>query len=269
MKCDLHIHSSFSDGLFAPQRIVEMAHAKGIDCMAITDHDTVDGVDEARRAAAEVGIKCLVGVELSCFSDVEVHMLGYNMNTSDQSFIAAMRNIVDMRNRRNELIVQRLFEHGIKLDLDKLQKDGTVGRGVMAREMVRLGYCKDVAEVFDKYLGTDRCCFVQSQRLTPVEAVQLVLRYGGIPVLAHPKKIRLDGVDFERFLKPLVLAGLGGIEAEYFAHNMSERRYYGKMAKKYRLVVTGGSDFHDYAHGLDLGEKSFSPSGYTRIILGI
>lgn len=269
MKCDLHIHSVCSDGIYPPQKLVEMAKQKGLDCIALTDHDTVQGVAEARQRAKELGIKCLVGIELSCYSVCEVHMLGYNMDTSDPGFAREIDSIVQLRNRRNELIRQKLSQHGVELDVSKLNRHGTVGRGVMAREMVRLGYCKDIAEVFEKYLGVDKCCYVQSQRLTPVEGIQLVLRYGGIPVLAHPKKLRLGDMNFEQFVKPLVLAGLGGIEADYFAHNNAERRYYGKIARKYRLVITGGSDFHDYTHGTDLGKKSFSPSSYTRTILGI
>ena len=88
-------------------------------------------------------------------------------------------------------------------------------------------------------------------------------------MLAHPKQLRLNPVEFEKFLKPLVLSGLGGIEANYFTHNSTERKFYTKMAKKYKLIVTGGSDFHDYTHGVELGAKSFSPTAYTRIILGI
>lgn len=248
---------------------MEMSVEKGLDCVSVTDHDTVMGVVRAQNRAKELGIRCVAGVELSCVGSCEVHMLGYNMDFSDEGFIAEMSKIAEYRNVRNEQIVQKLHENGIDIDLDKLNNGGSVGRGGMAREIVSLGYCKTVAEVFDKYLGVDKCCYVQAKRLTPVEAIQLVLRYGGIPVLAHPKQLHLPLNEFEKFVKPLVLAGLGGIEAEYFTHNIYERKFYTKMAKKYKLIVTGGSDFHDYTHGVTLGDKSFSPNGYTRTILGI
>lgn len=270
MKCDLHIHTNKSDGILTPTQVVDLAKERGLDCIAITDHDTVSGVAEAATRAKEVGLKFLVGVELSCSSLCEVHMLGYNMDVSSGEFAEEIGKIVELRNERNKLIFEKLRRHGCDIDESKLGgRGGTIGRGVIAREMVRMGFCQSVAEVFDNYLGVDKCCYVQSRRLTPVEGIQFVLKFGGIPVLAHPKKLRLGDVSFERFLKPLVLAGLGGIEAEYFTHTNAERRFYGRMASKYKLITTGGSDFHDYVHGVDLGLKSFNPSNYTRTILGI
>lgn len=269
MKCDLHIHSNCSDGIFPPEKLVEMAHKRGLECIAITDHDTFDGVKRAKARAKELGMKYVVGAELSSVGTCEAHILAYNVDLDSAEFQRELSLVADMRDKRNAAIVRKLAEHGINIDLDSLKKEGTVGRAVIAREMVRQGVCRDVPEAFDKYLGNDKCCYVSSERLTPVEAVQFILRYGGIPVLAHPKQLRLGEAEFEKFLKPLVLSGLGGIEAQYFTHNMSERSFYGKMAKKYKLIVTGGSDFHDYTHGVELGTKSFSPNGYTRTILGI
>lgn len=269
MKCDLHIHSNFSDGIFTPEALIDMAKERGLDCISITDHDTFDAVLRAQRYAQEVGIKYLIGAELSSVDDCEVHMLAYNLDVTSSDFQQGINQIKDLRNQRNVAIVSKLHEHGIEVDLAALKQNGSVGRAVIAREMVRLGYCADVAEVFDRYLGTDKCCFVQTKRLTPTEAIQFALRFGGIPVLAHPKQLRMDNDKFEEFLRPLVNCGLGGIEADYFTHNNSERNFYRRMAKKYNLIVTGGSDFHDYTHGIELGTKSFSPSIYTRKILGI
>ena len=270
MKCDLHIHTNCSDGIFTPEDIVDMAKQRGLDCIAITDHDTFEGVARAQAHAKEVGLKYLVGAEISSVVDgVDVHMLAYNVDISSPEFEEAVAKIADLRNQRNIAIVAKLKEHGIDIDLDALKQKGTVGRAVIAREMVRLGHCKDVADAFERYIGTDKCCFVQTRRLTPIEAIQFTLRFGGIPVLAHPKQLHMTEREFEKFLRPLVKAGLAGIEANYFTHNNSERNFYNKMAKKYRLVSTGGSDFHDYVHGIELGTKSFSPNGYTRKILGI
>ena len=272
MKCDLHIHSTCSDGIFPPTKLVDMASERGLDCIAITDHDTVAGVAQAQARANELGIKYVVGAELSSVQDCrDVHILVYNIDVNADGFAREMSEIADMRNKRNIAIVNKLAEYGIKIDLDKLKEQfPAVGRAVIAREIVRLGFCKDVPEVFDKYIGVDKCCFVQTRRLTPVEAIQFGLRYGGLPVLAHPKQLRFaNNAQFEQFVKPLIKAGLAGIEAQYFTHNMVERNYYGKIAKRYRLISTGGSDFHDYTHGVELGTKSFSPSGYTRKILGI
>ena len=271
MKSDLHIHSNFSDGIFSPEALVDMAKARGLECISITDHDTFDGVLRGKSHAEEVGLKYVVGAELSSVNERgDVHMLVYNVDVSSDEFKQTVARIADLRNQRNVAIVAKLNEHGFDIDLDELKQNCTsVGRAVIAREMVKKGYCDTVNEVFEKYLGTSGSCFVQTKRLTPIEVIHFALRFGGIAVLAHPKKLHLNPHEFERFLQPLVKAGLGGIEANYFTHTMSERNYYGRIAKKYKLVATGGSDFHDYVHGVELGTKSFSPNGYTRTILGI
>ena len=227
-----------------------------MDCIAVTDHDTVSGVAEAASRAKELGLKYVVGAELSSVQDGrDVHILVYNMDTSSPEFQRDIEEIADLRNKRNIAMVAKLAEHGIIIDLDQLKTQCvTVGRAVIAREIVRQGVCKDVPEVFDKYLGADKCCYVQTRRLTPIEAIQFGLRYGGLPVLAHPKQLRFaNNSQFEQFVKPLVKAGLAGIEAQYFTHTMVERNYYGKIAKRYKLISTGGSDFHDYTHGVELG----------------
>ncbi len=269
MKCDLHVHTNRSDGLFEPTQVLDLAKQRGIDCISLTDHDTMKDTDAIVAYAKQIGIGYLVGVELSCVGSGEVHILGYNIDYNAPGFAEEMSKIANMRRERNRLMVEKLRELGCDINLDELEKQGSVGRGVLAREMVRIGFCKDVPEVFEKYLGVGCCCYVQTKRLTPVEGIHFILRYGGIPVLAHPKQLKIPFDSFEKFLKPLVLAGLGGIEAQYFTHNNAERMFYSKMAKKYKLVVTGGSDFHDYVHGVEIGTKSFSPSGYTRKILGI
>ena len=271
MKCDLHIHSNCSDGIFTPEALVDMAKARGLDCIAITDHDTFDGVLRGKARAEQVGLKYVVGAELSSVVDErEAHILVYNVDVSSDEFKQTVAQISDLRNKRNVAIVQKLNEHGFEIHLDELKKNCvSVGRGVIAREMVKKGYCSNVQEVFEKYLGNNGSCFVQTQRLTPIEVIHFALRFGGVAVLAHPKKLRMNPSEFEQFLQPLVKAGLAGIEANYFTHTISERNYYGRLAKKYKLITTGGSDFHDYVHGIELGTKSFSPNGYTRTILGI
>ena len=271
MKCDLHIHTNCSDGMFSPEDVVDMAAQRGLECIAITDHDTFDGVERARRRAEELGLKCLVGAEISSvYNGLDVHMLSYNVDLSNPEFRSSMDQISDLRNQRNVEIVAKLAEHGIHIDLDALkQKVNSVGRAVIAREMVRQGHCKDVADAFERYVGAGKCCFVQTRRLTPAEVIRFTLHFGGIPVLAHPKQLHMSDKELNAFVASLAKVGLAGIEANYFTHNNAERNYYNKLAKKYKLISTGGSDFHDYTHGTDLGAKSFSPNAYTRKILGI
>lgn len=270
MKCDFHTHTNYSDGIFTPAQIVEMAKEKGLDCIAVTDHDTVQGVKQAVEKAKELGLKCIVGAEISTVASCgEVHVLAYNMDIDAPEFAEEMQKIADFRTERNRQMQKKFDENGIDIDILSLKENGSIGRGEIGREMVKRGICKNVAEAFEKYLGAGKLCYVKTRRLSPVEAIQFILRFGGIPVLAHPKNLRMNFHEFERFLRPLVLAGLGGIEAQYFAHNSTERKFFCKMAKKYKLIVTGGSDFHDYTHGITLGTQSFSPNGYTRTILGI
>ncbi len=270
MKCDLHIHSNMSDGRFSPETLVEMACERGLDCISITDHDNFDATARAQVKAKAMGLKYLVGAELSTvWEGLDVHILAYNVNLADPDLHKAMEPVLQMRDRRNEAMADKLAQQGMPIDLDALRSQGFVGRPVIAREMVRLGYCKDVAEAFEKYIGAGKCCYVQSKRLSPSEAIKLTLRFGGIPVLAHPKQLHLDKPHTESLLKKLVAVGLSGIEANYFAHNTIERSYFCRLAKKYKLIITGGSDFHDYVHGVELGTQSFSPNGYTRKVLGI
>ena len=270
MKCDFHIHSNCSDGILSPEQLVEFAHEKGLDCISLTDHDTVAGIRRAKARADELGLGFVIGAELSTvFAGREVHVLALNLDIDAPGFDEEMQRISDFRRERNRQMQQKFHEHGIDIDIMSLKSDGSIGRGDVARELVKMGVVASFQEAFDKYIGNGKLCYVQTKRLTPAEAIQFALRFGGIPVLAHPKKLRMTCAEFERFLRPLVLSGLGGIEAQYFTHNNAERKFFGKMAKKYKLIVTGGSDFHDYTHGVMLGTKSFSPSSYTRTILGI
>lgn len=248
-----------------------MASESGLKCIALTDHDTVMGVSRAKAEADRLGIKLITGVELSTVAadGKDVHILAYNLDVNAPGFAEEMAQIAQMRINRNKLLQQKLHEHGIEIDVLGMKEHGMVGRADVARAMVEKGYVKTFSEAFDVYIGVDKPCYVQSRRLTPVEAISFALRYGGIPVLAHPKKLYMSHDEFQRFLRPLVLAGLGGIEAQYFTHTNSERKYYCKTARENRLIVTGGSDFHDYTHGVQIGTQYFSPSSYTRKILGI
>lgn len=255
--------------MYTPEQVVQLAHDKGLHAISITDHDTFCGTDRAKQMAKQLGVKYLVGAEISSMGVSETHILAFNVDYNAVGFAEELQRIANMRENRNKQIVAKLAQHGIVVNLDDLNKQGSVGRGLIAKEIVRLGYCKDNAEVFEKYLGAGKCCYVNSQRLTPQEAIKFVLRYGGIPVLAHPKQLHLNLVEMERYVEQLVGYGLAGIEAHYFTHTMFERNYYCRLARKYKLITTGGSDFHDFTHGVQLGTKHFTPNSYTRSILGV
>ena len=270
MKCDLHIHTHCSDGSRSPEQVVDMAVESGLDCIAVTDHDNVSGVERA-IGHAQGRIQVLAGAEISSYGTCDVHILAYNIDFHNEQCREELRHIASMRENRNVLLAEKLKEHGMEISLDsiKARKQSVVGRADIAQEMVRLGYCNSVSEAFDKYIGNGKCCFVRAKRLTPLEAIKFALRYGGIPVLAHPKNLHIPFKRFNEFLLPLVKGGLAGIEGKYFTHTVTQRRFYMRIAKKYNLVLTAGSDYHDGDHGVMLGTKHFVPDAHTAEILGI
>ncbi|MCM1043426.1 MAG: PHP domain-containing protein [Corallococcus sp.] len=271
MKCDLHLHSNCSDGILSPAQIVRRAKEKHLDCIALTDHDTVSGVVDAVAEGDRSGVKVIIGIEISTVSDgMEVHILGYGMDISADGFAAEICRLADLRNRRNVLLAEKLRQHGMEIDLSSLEKEGkSVGRPDIAREMVKKGYCQSVADAFELYIGNGKPCYADVKRLTPAEAISLINRFNGVAVLAHPKYLRMSASEFENFLRLLVKIGLKGIEAEYFTHTNAERKFYGKMAKKYKLAITGGSDYHDSMHGVDIGSKDFSLTKFAERVLKV
>ncbi|MBQ2724002.1 MAG: PHP domain-containing protein [Clostridia bacterium] len=271
MKCDLHLHTTCSDGILTPEQLVDKLIELGMHCIAISDHDTVAGVQRAIDHA-KGRLQILPCVELSATEgEKDVHILAYNVDYTNQEFLKKMQKVAQYRHLRNVALEKRLNEYGIEISLDEItaQKVGnTVGRNDFAKKMVQMGLVENESEAFEKYLGTNAPCFVRTERLSVEEAIKLTRDFGGIPVLAHPKLLRMTKPDFEKYLLKLHKARLGGIEAEYFSHTYFDRKYYTKLAKKYSMVVTGGSDFHDGTHGVGLG-KSFSPMPYTKKVLKI
>ncbi len=243
MRSDLHIHSNHSDGKFSVSKIVDYAVSKGIGAIALTDHDTVDGVEECREIALDKGLKFATGIELSTFSNIEIHILGYNFDTESETFKTELQKVKEYRKNRNILIGERLVSLGVNLDFDFSKKG--VGRKNIADKMVSTGICGTVQECFDKYLGKNGKAYVTAKRLTPLEGVKLIAESGGIPVIAHPKQYLLD-----RRLEPLILGlkgvGLKGLEVNYPNHTDIDTDKLKAMARKHHLIETGGSDLHDY-----------------------
>lgn len=241
LKADLHVHTTASDGSMTPEKVVEWAKKGGLDVMAITDHDSVAGLAAGKKKAEELGIKFVPGIELSAFSVCEIHILGYNIPYENKDFLAALDDVQNQRIERNKLIGERLKSHGINLDIDFSAKG--VGRMNMAREMVAKGYVKDVAEAFDKWLGTNGKCYAAVKRLSPIDAVKLIKSFGGFASIAHPKKYLLDG-RLEMLVEGLKRFGLDGIEVNYPSHTEDDKKALRTLSKKYHLLETGGSDFH-------------------------
>lgn len=241
MLADLHIHTAASDGKLTPSQAVEWAKGNGVEIVAITDHDTVGGLDEGEQAAREQGLHFVRGIELSAQSFCDVHILGYGIDSHNEAFLSELDKIKRLRIERNIKIGRRLADCGVKLDFD-FEAFG-IGRMNMARAMVAQGFVKDVNEAFDVYLGTKGKAYCSSVRITPEQAVQLINDAGGFASIAHPKRYLLDK-RLEKLLCALVPYGLKGLEVNYPTHFDSDKNALRQLCRKYGLLPTGGSDYH-------------------------
>ncbi len=239
--CDLHTHSTASDGELSPREVVRWAKSKGIEVVALTDHDSIDGLNEANDEAERSGIKFVPGIEISTYSICEIHVLGYNIDYLNPDFAQELRKVKDFRIERNMRIGDNLRRLGISLDMD-FSADG-MGRKIMAKEMVEKGYCADIPDAFDRYLGIHGKAYCDVKRLTPVEAVKLIAKYGGTSSIAHPKRYLLDN-RLDALLGGLKAHGLDALELYYPSHTPSDIMQLATLAKTYGLFVTGGSDYH-------------------------
>jgi len=247
---DLHIHTTYSDGQHYPSEIVRMAQGLDLGAIAISDHDTMEGVDEAVQAG--VGSQPLVvpAVELSVDHDgLELHLLGYYVDYGPES---ALRDLLSVSRRwrleRARAIVGRLAARGIDIEWRRLQAiagEGAIGRPHVAQALIERGVVGSVREAFDRYLVEGRSAYVPRQKLAPQEAIAAVLAAGGVPVLAHPWGL-------VSLLAELVAMGLEGLEVYYTGYGPERVRLLRRYAREYQLVETGGSDFH----GLDVNPKN-------------
>lgn len=247
-KIDLHIHTTTSDGRFSPEEIVEKAARLGLTIIAISDHDTVDGIAPALEAAkAFPQLRIIPGVEISTFAPGdEVHVLGYFIDFNDPGLKATLADSRNSRQERAKAIIAKLNDLNVHISWQQVQKiagSGTVGRPHIAQAMLEKGYIKSFKEAFTKYIGLDGPAYVERHKTTPAEAVTLIKEAKGLPVLAHPFTIKQP----EKMIAELKSAGLVGIEVYYNDYNEEERNILAKLASKYNLIATGGSDYH----GLD------------------
>lgn len=247
---DLHIHTVASDGLHTPTEIVSMACAKGLRIIAITDHDTISGVPEALDAARDTSLEVIPGVEIStrAAEDVEPHLLGYYVDCTSDALLDTLACFQSLRLERAKAIVLRLRHRGIDLSWERvldLAGGKSVGRPHIARAMEDAGHVSSFREAFDGYLAEGKPAYVPRSKMIPVEAIELVVEAGGIPVLAHPWH--------ERSLLPtLVEDGLMGLEVYYPRYTPSMTGRLKRLARRHGLICTGGSDFH----GLSIAPQS-------------
>lgn len=243
MKIDLHTHSRASDGSLAPRELIEEAIRQGVDVLGLTDHDTMSGLAEARQAAKEHRLTFIPGIEFSTETGhAELHILGYFVQENHPALLALLGQLKTSRHERIFQIIGKLATVGLHLqpeDVIEEAKDGVYGRPQVALALVRHGYVRTIEEAFERYLGNRRPAYVSHFKLTPRQVIERVLEAGGIPVLAHPA---ISGCD--DLIPNLVKSGLAGLEVYYLEHDRAMVVRYLQMAKKWKLLVTGGSDFH-------------------------
>lgn len=266
MRIDLHTHTTASDGLLTPEQLIDLARAREVGILAVADHDSTDAVDRAMAAGAAVGIEVLPAVELN--TDVpgtEVHVLGYLLDHRVPWLQQLLGLLRDGRLHRAERMVEKLTALGAPITMDRvlaLAGGGSVGRPHVARVLVEAGWVSDTSEAFTRYIGRNGPAYVERLKVAPGEAVHIIRRAGGVPVLAHPGWLGDDArVD------ALVGEGLEGIEAYYPDHTLEMVQRYLALARRHGLLVTGGTDFHgtDLATRVPLGSQEVPPEVAQRL----
>ncbi len=263
---DLHSHSNKSDGSLTPAELVKYAARKGLSALALTDHDTVDGIDEAMAEAKVQNIQLIPGIEFSTeYEGRDIHIVGLYIDHKSEYFKRRLVNFVNGRLIRNKEMCRRLTEHGMPVTYEELEAEFpgcVITRGHFARYLLDHGYTKSLKEAFDRYIGDRGPCFVPRKKITPMRAVEIILRAGGFPVLAHPVLYRMSKARLEHLVAQLKEMGLQGIEAVYSTYTASDEREMRALAGKYDLCISGGSDFHGKAKpGLDLA------TGYGKLFV--
>lgn len=246
---DFHCHSTASDGVLPPAELVRLAYRQGVRIMALTDHDSTEGVAEARSAAAEYPDFTLIpGVEMGTdIPEAEVHVLGYFLDPGDPELTELLRGLREGRVGRGRGIVRKLNELGLAVEWERVQRiagDASVGRPHVAQALVEQGYVATVKEAFDKYIARNGPAYVEREKMTPAEAVQTIVRLGGVACLAHPRDITADGAALDRIVGELKAAGLAAMEVYYKDYQPDAVGRLRALAQKHDLIPLGGSDYH-------------------------
>lgn len=255
---DLHTHSTFSDGTFTPKELVSYGAKKGLSALALTDHDTLEGNDEAVFYGEKYGIEIIRGIEISTeYESTELHIVGLFMDNEREELISALKGLRESRKTRNIEMVQKLNEIGININYDEIAesaKGDVITRAHIAKEVIKKGYASSNNEVFDRYIGRDKPAYVKRTVLPWQDTLRLICESGGLPILAHPLLYRISQRRLEMILGELAKYGLAGIEAYYSTHSAAEIKFVKMLADKNRLKLSGGSDFHgENKPKLDLG----------------
>ncbi|WP_068774548.1 PHP domain-containing protein [Paenibacillus sp. FJAT-26967] len=261
---DLHTHTTASDGTLPPEENVRIAKEAGLSAVGITDHDTVAGIPAAVKEGERIGIEVVPGIEISTVAGgQDIHVLGYYMDIQDPLFLSRLEELRGTRNKRNEMMLERLREMGISvtmaevlehLESDK-QLEDTIGRPHIANVLLAKGYVSTMGEAFERYLGKQGAAYVNPPRIYPTQAIDWIREAGGVAVLAHPGIYGDDDIVAE-----LIRYGLDGIETRHADHTPEQVAHYETIAREHGLIETAGSDFH----GVRAGKVFHAPLGSRR-----
>lgn len=256
---DLHTHTTASDGSLTPTELVQLAVEKRLEALAVTDHDTIDGIAEALAAGAAHGMDVVPGIEISAeYSGGTLHILGYYIDAADRRFCAKIAQLQQARAERNPKIIKKLQELGMNIEMEDVVAEaggGQIGRPHFAQALLKKGYVRSAREAFDRFLAKGAAAYCEKFRFQPQDAIACIAEAGGIAVLGHPSSLNCpDEAALERVVHSMVAMGIRGIEAYYSDHTAEQTRHYIALAQKYNLLITGGSDFHGHSiKGICLG----------------
>ena len=270
MFCDLHMHSTASDGTDDPARLPRLVRDAGLQGFSLTDHDTTDGLAACAKAAKRLKIAFIPGIELSANPDLDagtdpdseaprgtLHILGYGVRHDDDRLTQIKAWLVEARAQRNPRMVERLNELGVRIEYEEViaeAEGGVVGRPHIAQVMVRKGYVKSVHEAFARYIGEGRDAYTRKDRLSAAAAITAIRDAGGVAVLAHPVQLNPPDADaLEHLVKRLKDLGLAGIETRHSDHDPGDVERFTRLAERYHLLTTGGSDYHGSRKSIALG----------------
>lgn len=255
MAVDLHTHSCCSDGTLTPSALMELANEKKLSAIALTDHDTVRGIKEARQAAQIYPVVLIPGIEISSLHDLgssvkELHILGLGVDETNARFLEKLDEFGALRQSRNEKMLRLISKHVLEVDEDEFYSRfdrSVITRAHFAQYLHEKGVVSSVKEAFDRYLGDQKPCYIPKEGVTSKEAIACILEAGGHPVLAHPPQYRLGESALDTLVCSLKEYGLEGIETVYSTYTQAQERTLRALAAKYDLHMTGGSDYHGTA----------------------
>ena len=243
---DLHTHSTFSDGTFTPLQLVKYAEEKGLKAFALTDHDTTEGVKEAK--SIETNVEVISGVEISTrYDKKEIHIVGLYVNENDADLNKQLKYYREKRVTRNFEILEKLNSLGVNITIDDVKESCTgdvISRAHIAKALVSKGFVGSYTEAFDRYLGDNKCAYVPRETLNYEESMELITKAGGVPVLAHPLRYKMSDTNLENMMVKLRQKGLKAVEVYYSTHSNSDTQHIMAMANRVGLIYSGGSDFH-------------------------